>query len=116
VPKRVWWFLNHEPATLDGLAAVFLRLVEGALRRASPGAPRDARFGAVLFAHRFGDSLDSHVHFHVLVTDGVFSGDPADFGPAIFHSAVDLDADAVQKVRDELRHRGLRWRRAASAA
>ena len=24
--------------------------------------PRDARFGAVLFVHRFGDSLNSHVH------------------------------------------------------
>ncbi len=62
VPKRVRWFLKHEPAALDGLAAVFMRLVEGALRRASPGAPRGVRFGAVLFVHRFGDALNSHVH------------------------------------------------------
>jgi len=62
VPTRVHWYLKHEPAALDGLAAVFLRLVESALRQASPGAPRDARSGAVLLVHRFGDALNSHRH------------------------------------------------------
>lgn len=109
VPKRVRWYLKHEPAALDGLAAVFLRLVENALRRASPGAPRGARFGAVLFVHRFGDSLNSHVHFHVLVTDGVFSADPAIPAQAIFHPAVDLDDTAIRNVCAGLRRRGLRW-------
>jgi len=75
VPKRVRWFLKHRPEALDGLARVFLRATETALRRASRDAPRDSRFGAVLFVHRFGDSLNSHVHFHVIVTDGVFSAD-----------------------------------------
>ncbi len=62
VPKRVRWFLKHRPEALDGLARVFLRAVETAIRKASPDAPCDARFGAVLFVHRFGDSLNSHVH------------------------------------------------------
>ena len=62
VPKRVRWFLKHQPEVLDGLAKVFLWAAEAAIRRASPDAPRDARFGAVLFVHRFGDSLNSHVH------------------------------------------------------
>jgi hypothetical protein len=50
--------------------------------------PSDARFGAVAFVHRFGSYLDSHVHFHVLVSDGVFSADTD--GAAIFHPALDL--------------------------
>ena len=37
--------------------------------RASPDAPRDAKFGAILFVHRFGDALNSHWHFHVPVTE-----------------------------------------------
>ena len=40
---------------------------------AAPARRADARFGAVAFVHRFGSYLNSHVHFHVLVTDGVFS-------------------------------------------
>lgn len=65
--------------------------------------------GAVLFVHRFGDSLNSHVHFHVVVTDGVVSADPDDPERAIFHPAVDVDEEAIRTVRDQLRHRGLRW-------
>ncbi len=109
VPKRVRWFLKHRPEALDGLARVFLRATDTALRRASPDAPRDSRFGAVLFVHRFGDSINSHVHFHVIVTDGVFSADPDDQEKAVFHPAVDLDDTTVRTVRDQLRHRGLRW-------
>ena len=59
VPKRVRWFLKHRPEALDGLARIFLRAAETTIRRASADAPRDARFGAVLFVHRFGDSLNS---------------------------------------------------------
>ncbi len=50
---------------------------------------------------------NSHVHFHVLVTDGVFSA--GDDGAAIFHPAVDLDKDDYLAVQSKMRHRGLRW-------
>jgi hypothetical protein len=61
----------------------------------------------VAFVHRFGSYLNSHVHFHVLVTDGVFSGD--DDAEAVFHPAVDLDPDDFLAVQMKMRHRGLRW-------
>ena len=35
-------------------------------------------------------SLNSHVHFHMLVTDGVFSTDPDDHEQTIFHPAGDM--------------------------
>jgi len=57
--------------------------------------------------HRFGSYLNSHVHFHVLVTDGVFSADDA--GLAVFHPALDLDQDDYLAVQKKMRHRGLRW-------
>ena len=89
MPKRVRWHLRHKPEVISGLLTVFLRAVETTIRQRSPGAPPDARFGAVAFVHRFGSYLNSHVHFHVLVTDGVFSA--GDDGEAVFHPALDLE-------------------------
>jgi hypothetical protein len=40
VPKRVRWYLEHDPTVVDGFAKVFLRLIETTLRQASPGAPK----------------------------------------------------------------------------
>ena len=107
VPKRVRWHLREKPEVIGGLLRIFLRAVETTLRQRSPGAPADARFGAVAFVHRFGSYLNSHVHFHVLVTDGVFSD--ADAGRAEFHPALDLSDDDVLAVQAKIRHRGLRW-------
>ncbi len=73
MPKRIRWHLRHKPEVISGLLAIFLRAVETPIRQRSPGAPAGARFGAVAFVHRFGSYLNSHVHLHVVVTDGVFS-------------------------------------------
>jgi hypothetical protein len=38
-----------------------------------PNADKAAlHIGAVAFIHRFGSSLNEHVHFHVCAVDGVF--------------------------------------------
>lgn len=107
MPKRVRWHLREKPEVISGLLSVFLRAVETTIRRNSPEAPTGARFGAVTFVHRFGSYLNSHVHFHVIVTDGVFSA--GDAGPAVFHPALDLDQDDYLAVQRKMRHRGLRW-------
>ena len=107
VPKRVRWHLRAQARSRQRPAAVFLRAVETTIRQRSPGAPPGARYGAVAFVHRFGSYLNSHVHFHVLVTDGVFSAD-AD-GGAVFHPALDLAAADFAAVQAKMRQRGLRW-------
>jgi hypothetical protein len=107
VPKRVRWHMRKKPEVTSGLLAIFLRAVETTLRQRSPDAPPDARFGAVAFVHRFGSYLNSHIHYHVLVTDGVFS--TGSDGRAVFHPAVDLDASDFIAVQQKMRHRGLRW-------
>jgi hypothetical protein len=48
-----------------------------------------------------------HVHFHSIVTDGVFSADGD--GGAEFHPALDLTEDDFISVQSKMRHRGLRW-------
>ena len=107
VPKRVRWHLREKPEVISGLLGIFLRAVETTLRQRSPEAPPGARFGAVAFVHRFGSYLNSHVHFHILVTDGVFSGD--EDGGATFHPALDLGPADFLAVQTKMRRRGLRW-------
>jgi len=107
VPKRVRWHMREKPEVVSGLLGVFLRAVETTIRQRSPDAPPGARFGAVAFVHRFGGYLNSHVHFHVLVTDGVFSADEE--GRAVFHPALDLVNDDFRTVQAKMRKRGLRW-------
>ena len=73
------------------------------------------RIGAVAFIHRFGSSLNTHVHFHVCVVDGVFEAISGDDKTALaipsgvnFHPASGLDEAAVAQVQAAARTRILR--------
>ena len=61
--------------------------------------------GAVAFIHRFGSSLNEHVHFHVCVVDGVFE---AVAGSVIFHPTTGIDDTVVAQAQATLRRRILR--------
>ena len=86
---------------------IFLRAIRTMLRRTSPGAPPDARLGAVSFFHRFGSSLNSHPHYHVVVLDGVF-GEAGD-GEIQFHEASKLTPDSIRQLEPTLQRRFLRY-------
>ena len=59
---------QQRDADLQGAALrLFLRTVEHCLRAHSPGAGTAARLGAVAFIHRFGCTLNRHLHFHCVV-------------------------------------------------
>ena len=67
------------------------------------------------FIHRFGSSLNTHVHFHVCVVDGVFEVVPSatqaelTMSPSVvFHPASGLDEVAVAQVQADVRRRLLR--------
>ena len=74
--------------------------------------------GAIAFIHRFGSSLNEHVHFHVCVVDGVFeelvgegSADAAmqvSASGVVFHPATGIDATPVAPVQTTLQKRILR--------
>ena len=80
--------------------------MEQCLRTHSSGSGHPARLGAVAFIHRFGSSLNAHLHFHCVVIDGVF--DSAAAGGVVFHPATGLDATAIAQVQARLRQRLLR--------
>ncbi|NIO28918.1 MAG: hypothetical protein GTO29_10255 [Candidatus Latescibacteria bacterium] len=89
------------------MLGIFMRAVETTLRRKSPGAPGDSRFGAVAFVHYFGASLNPHVHYHCIITDGVFS--EGSNGEVLFYEATDLDTPDIEAVQEKTRRRVLRW-------
>ena len=88
---------------------IFQRVIARSLQFNSPVAAQVNKaalyIGAVAFIHRFGFSLNGHVHFQVCVVDGVFK---AVAGNVIFHPASAIDAAAVVQVQSDLRRRILR--------
>ncbi len=106
VPKRVRFFLQRDPRLFSGVLRVFMRAVNTVLRRHSPGAPGNSRFGAVAFLHRSGSSLNEHPHLHSTVTDGVFA--PYEDGRARFFPATDLTPDTIRSLQKKIRIRILR--------
>jgi hypothetical protein len=76
VPKRLRYFMQRDGAVLNMVLRIFLRVISQSLQTHSPGAASvdkaTLHIGAVAFIHRFGSSLNAHVHFHVCVVDGVF--------------------------------------------
>jgi len=107
VPKRARYFLQRDPKIFSGVLRVFMRAVNTALRKHSPGAPGNSRFGAVAFLHRSGSSLNEHPHLHSAVTDGVFTPDHG--GQAQFFAATDLTPNTIRSLQEKLRRRILRY-------
>ena len=124
MPKRLRYFMQRDGAVLNMVLRFFLRVIAQSLQSNSPGAAQVNKaalhIGAVAFIHRFGSSLNQHVHFHVCVVDGVFEqvageGDAdtdADVQASppgvVFHPASAIDAPAVTQVQATLRKRILR--------
>jgi len=119
VPKRLRYFMLRDGAVLNMVLRIFLRVIEQRLHQHCPGAAQvdraGLRIGAVAFIHRFGSSLNEHVHFHVCVVDGVFEVaqgkvDAKATAPpgVIFHPATGIDQAGVAQVQADLRRRILR--------
>jgi hypothetical protein len=111
VPKRLRWYLEREPRAISAVLHILLRVIEAHLRQGS-GAGSHARFAAVSFIHRFGASLNRHVHYHCCVIDGVFEplDDAGDVPESVrFRPAAVLTPEAVAAIAEQVRVRVLRW-------
>ena len=96
MPKRLRYFMQRDAVALNMVLRIFLRGIAQSLQAHCPGAAQVAKaneaalhIGAVAFIHRFGSSLNEHVHFHVCVVDEVFEGVAGE---------VDADAQATAPV------------------
>lgn len=75
VPKRLRYFLQNDPKALNTALRIFLRVIHASLHQHCASAvgidKRDGHIGACAFIHRFGSSLNTHVHFHICVIECV---------------------------------------------
>jgi hypothetical protein len=107
VPKRLRPYLHHDVRVAGAVLKILLRAIRTTLQRSSPGAAPDAQLGAVSFFHRFGSSLNVHLHYHLVALDGVFS--KADDIEIEFHEAHDLTPDRIGHVESGVQQRVLRY-------
>jgi len=105
LPRRLRYHLEHDPKALNSALRIFLDAIEHCLRSRS-GAGQKSRAGAIAFIHRFGSALNRHIHFHVIVIDGVFELD-ADQGVR-FTEVPTLDVADAEAVQMAVRRRILR--------
>jgi len=111
VPKRLRWYLEHEPQALSAVLRILLRVIEAHLIQGN-GTGAHVCFGAVSFIHRFGASPNRPVHYHCCVIDGVFEPvEDADDGPQSvrFRPAAELTPESVAAITEQVRIRVLRW-------
>jgi hypothetical protein len=113
VPKRIRYYLQRDKGALNAALHIFLRVVQQSLQANCPGAakadPASLHLGAVAFIHRFGSSLNTHVHFHVCVVDGVFealAGAKSDAdsvnAPSITFHLAQIDAAAITQMQAQV--------------
>jgi hypothetical protein len=105
VPKRLRYYLQHDPAIEMLALRIFLSVVEQALRRACLPAGSNSRIGAVAFIHRLGALINPHEHFHCLVIEGVFEADTS--GAARFHESRAPDQKLLDEVHAKVRRAGV---------
>jgi hypothetical protein len=109
VPKRVRYYLQRDKGALNAALRIFLRVVQQTLQTHCPLAakanPASQHLGAVAFIHRFGSGLNTHVHFHVCVVDGVFealpNADSVNATSITFHPA-QIDEAAITQMQAEV--------------
>ncbi|AZP12282.1 IS91 family transposase [Undibacterium parvum] len=116
LPKRLRYFLQNDPKALNTALRIFLRVILASLQAHCPSAValdrKRVQLAACAFIHRFGSSLNRHVHFHICVVDGVFEavdGDDGDeSGKVTFHALAHLSAEAIAQVQNEAKRRIVR--------
>jgi hypothetical protein len=121
LPKRLRYFLQNDPKALNTALRIFLRVILASLHAHCPSATaldrKRLQLVACAFIHRFGSSLNIHVHFHICVVDGVFEaiGEDGVFeaigedgNEVKFHALANLSADAIAQVQNEAKRRIVR--------
>ncbi|MFZ0255672.1 MAG: hypothetical protein WAN46_08510 [Gammaproteobacteria bacterium] len=61
--------LEREPKTVRAVLHIFVSVMQANLRQSSPEDCAQARLGAVSFVHRFGSSLNRHIHYRSCILD-----------------------------------------------
>ena len=111
LPHRLRYRLAWDHALCRAVVGRTMRAILGFLRRQARDAGiADGRSGAVTIVQRFGGALNTNIHFHVFVLDGVFEKEDDDVR---FHPSPSLevaDVDEVLATVEAYVQRLLAWR------
>ena len=107
-PKRIRYFLVHQPRHFSRVLSICMRAIEAHLRAQAPGAPKHARIGAVVFPQRFGGAMNLHPHGHVIASSGLFALDET-ANELTFYPAAPLADEVRDKLTETIRRRVLRY-------
>ena len=98
LPKRLRYFWNVDAGCLNRVAVIAMSEVQRAT--ASTSTAQAARSGGVLFVHRFGATLNAHVHLHLCILDGVVA-------QGLAFRGAQVDEACVERVQARVRQRVL---------
>ena len=101
--KRLRYFLNVDAGCLNRVAGIAMSEVQRATAGASTSTAQAARSGGVLFVHRFGATLNAHVHLHFCMLDGVV----AQGRQGLAFRGAQVDEACVERVQARVRQRVL---------
>lgn len=98
-PLRIRYYLQkHE--TLQAILKIVVDEIRKRLIIYGPDIA-NAQIGAVSFIQHFGNTLNVHPHFHILVADGIFSVDDSEL---LFHEVL-LTQDDIADAQDCIQKR-----------
>jgi len=99
--------IRHYLQTHEILQAVLKIVVDEIRKRLIACSPTvsNPQIGAVSFIQHFGNSLNVHPHFHILLADGIFSIEGEDL---LFHEAI-LTPDDIADTQDAIQRRVLKF-------
>ena len=113
LPKRLRYYLYHDPKIASKVLKIFLDEINKQLKQ-HIDIPSGAiiKAGGVSFIHRFGATLNVHLHFHCVVMEGLFMTDSD--GQLSWHPVHDVTETDIQAVQQRVRIRVLkafkRWK------
>ena len=107
LPKRLRYFLYHNPKITGKVLRIFLDEIRKQLvQYVQTDSESPVKIGGVSFIHRFGSSLNAHVHFHCVIIDGVFVKDSD--SQITFHKLTTITQEDIQAVQVRVRLRVLK--------
>ncbi|MBS0655468.1 MAG: transposase [Verrucomicrobia bacterium] len=100
--------LKQEDLQTHEILQIVLRITVDEIRKrliaCSPKAKRP-QIGAISFIQFFGNTLNVHPHFHILVADGIFTAEGEEL---LFHDAT-LTPDDIADTQDAIHERVLKY-------
>jgi len=105
LPKRLRYFLLRDSQLTGGVLQIGLRVIERTLREHCPDAPYTAKYRGITYIHRFGSTLNAHLHYHSCLIDGVFAQTENGLR---FYETVGLTQKVIQTAQETIRNRVLR--------